>query len=360
MKSHIFVDTARVFAIAGRGGNGCLSFRREKSVPLGGPDGGDGGRGGHVIFQANHDVDSLIAIYYRPHQRAEDGGHGKGKRMHGRNGQDLIVKVPCGTEINIDPGGDQPAGSGAGRLADLIESGAQFIAAHGGKGGNGNCHWKTSVHRAPMEHTAGEPGEERTLRLDLKLVADAGLIGLPNAGKSSLLGAISHAHPKIAPYPFTTLNPVIGALSNESLETIKIVDIPGLVQDAHQGVGLGYAFLRHVERAGALVFVIDMAGADGRNPTEDYRTLRSELKLYNPDLAKRPALVVANKMDLPEAAEFLAEFIRRARCKPIPISAKNGTGLEPLKRALFKLVRQPSHHNPPAERAPVKDGQTPL
>lgn len=330
MKGHRFIETAKVTFIAGKGGDGCCSFRREKYVPRGGPDGGDGGRGGHIILSADKNADSLLTFYYRPEQRAPDGGHGRGKKMHGRNGADLSIKVPCGTVIADPESGEQ--------IADLVADGDQIVVAHGGKGGMGNCHWLTNTHRAPMEHTSGEEGEIRIVRLDLKIVADIGLIGFPNAGKSTLIGAISHAHPKVAPYPFTTLYPVIGTVKHQAANEFKIVDIPGLIKNAHKGVGLGHDFLRHVERTRALVYVIDMAGFDGRNPTDDYLTLRDEINLYNRALLNRPFLVAANKMDIAESAKFLKEFIKRTGSRPIKISALKGEGVKELKQAMADLV----------------------
>ena len=330
MKGFKFVETAGADILAGCGGNGCASFRREKCVPFGGPDGGDGGRGGHVILLADPNVDSLIAIYYQPRQHAEDGGKGQGQKRHGRNGKDLVLKVPCGTVARDEATGEI--------LGDLVTPGEQLIVARGGKGGLGNCHWKTSVHQAPTEHTKGEAGEQRRLRLDVKIVADIGLIGFPNAGKSTLLTAISHAHPRIAAYPFTTLQPVIGTIQYDTFTRLKLVDIPGLIQGAHAGAGLGHTFLRHVERTRGLVYVIDMAGSDGRHPADDYATLRDELGRYNPELLQRPALVVANKMDLDPALANLPEFIARTGLKPLLVSGLTRNGTEELKSALHKLV----------------------
>ncbi len=250
--------------------------------------------------------------------------------MHGKNGADLIVKVPRGTVV-------MDAGTGE-VLADIIEDGEAFRVAAGGKGGLGNVHWKSSTHQAPTEHTDGEPGEEVSLKLELKLVADIGLVGFPNAGKPSLLTKISDAHPRIAAYPFTTLNPIIGTIIFENYTRATVADIPGLIKDAHLGVGLGYSFLRHVERAHYLVYVIDMAGVDGRNPYEDYRNLKQELKLYQGDLVRRPSLVVANKMDCPEAQENLAAFVEETGETPLQISAKEGEGIDELRDAIFSML----------------------
>ena len=330
MKGFKFVETTGADILAGCGGDGCASFRREKCVPFGGPDGGDGGRGGHIILQADPNVDSLIALYYQPRQHAEDGGKGMGQKRHGRNGQDVILKVPCGTVVRDETTGEI--------LGDLVTPGEQLMVARGGKGGLGNCHWKTSVHQAPLEHTKGEAGEQRRLRLDVKIVADIGLIGFPNAGKSTLLTAISHAHPKIANYPFTTLQPVIGTIQYDTFTRLKLVDIPGLIQGAHDGAGLGHTFLRHVERTRGLVYVIDMAGSDGRHPADDYAILREELAHYNPALLQRPALIVANKMDLDPALENLSEFMARTGHKPLLVSGLTRQGTDELKSALQKLI----------------------
>jgi len=330
VKSRTFVDQVTVHAIAGNGGNGCVAFRREKFVPRGGPSGGDGGRGGHVILQGDRDVASLIGLYYQPHQRAEDGGHGKGKNLHGRNGKDRVVRIPCGTEVR---GAADDA-----LLADIVEHGQTFVVARGGAGGLGNTHWKSATHQAPREHTDGEAGEQIDLRLTLKLVADAGLVGFPNAGKSSLLRALSDAHPKVGAYPFTTLNPVIGTLIFDDYRRLTVADIPGLIEGAHAGVGLGHDFLRHIERAAGLVFVIDMGAVDGREPADDYRKLREELRLHREDLASRPSIVVANKMDLADAAENLAAFKRDTGTDPLPVSATEKQGLDALRSALRRQV----------------------
>lgn len=334
MKARKFVDSVVVHVSGGNGGNGCVSFRREKYVPKGGPDGGDGGRGGHVIFRAERNVDSLISLFFNPQQHAEDGGHGKGSRMHGRNGADLVIAVPCGTVVT-----DVETGR---LLADLTDPDQETLVAQGGKGGLGNPHWQTSTHQTPYEHTDGEEGEQFSLRLDLKLLADVGLVGMPNAGKSSLLGAISNAHPKVGAYAFTTLNPIIGTVKvgdDYDVRSYTVADIPGLVKGAHEGVGLGDHFLRHVERAACLALVIDMAGSEGRDPVEDYETLRRELKLYRSDLVDRPFLVVANKMDLPEAAENLPLFEKKTRIKVFQVSTVSGEGVERLKKRLLQMVR---------------------
>jgi GTP-binding protein len=335
MKTRKFIDSMVILAAAGSGGNGCLAFRREKYIAKGGPDGGDGGRGGHVILRVDPNTDSLISLFFNPEQRAEKGQHGMGKRMHGRNGEDLVVLVPCGTEVRDASNGQL--------LCDLVEPGAELIIAKGGRGGLGNPHWQTSTHQTPYEHTDGEPGEEKKIQLDVKLLADVGLVGFPNAGKSSILSQISHAHPKIGAYAFTTINPIIGTVMvGEDFETTsyRVADIPGIIKNAHQGVGLGLDFLRHIERATCLAIVVDMSGSEGRDPVEDYRTVRHEMKMYNPDLLERSMLVIANKMDLPESAENLKVFRRKTKTKPLPVSTETGEGLELLKTRLHQMI----HH----------------
>ena len=362
MKGIAFKD--RVFAKihAGDGGNGCVSFRREKYVPHGGPDGGDGGNGGSVIVVASKDVDSLVSLYYQPIQRAESGGHGKGAQRTGEHGRDLLIKVPCGSivwEVSsraavgaetseygvdepIEVGGDDPnSGSGvfdAERefFGEVVKDGDRLVVAKGGVGGRGNQHFATASHQAPREFTEGTKGEERTVILELKTVADVGLVGYPNAGKSTLLAALTNAKPKIAPYPFTTINPLIGTLVFEDHGSLRVADIPGLIDGAHAGVGLGHDFLRHIERTGFLVYVIDMGGTDGRNPVDDFRKLKKELKLYNEELATRPCIVVANKMDEPVAPANLKEFKRRTKVTPLPLSAALGEGVPELREALLE------------------------
>lgn len=330
MKTRKFVDHAILYASAGNGGNGSASFRREKYVPKGGPDGGDGGRGGHVILQAHADTDSLIGIYFEPHRRAEHGGNGRGQKMHGKNGADCIVKVPLGTVVRERESELV--------LGDLTEDGQELIVAKGGKGGLGNVHFKSSTHQAPEETTPSEEGQVLTLELELKIMAHAGLVGFPNAGKSSLLSAVSDAHPKVASYPFTTINPVPGTILFEDYTHIKVIDIPGIIHGAHHGVGLGDTFLRHIERAKLILMVIDMAGTDGREPAQDYRDLLDELGQYNPELLDRPRIVVANKMDLPEAIENLPAFKKETKTNPIRVSALNQTGLTQLKTRLHRLL----------------------
>ena len=335
MKSRRFIDTATLYATAGNGGNGSASFRREKFVAKGGPDGGDGGRGGHVILRCNRDADSLAKIFFAPHQRAKHGGPGRSKKWHGANGKDCYPEVPPGTEVWCRETNEM--------LVDMVEHGQEFLVASGGKGGKGNVHWKSSTHQAPTEHTNGVPGEEITFRLKLKLIAGVGLVGYPNAGKSSLLSKISDAHPSIGAYPFTTLNPIIGTIIFDDYSKLTVADIPGLIEGAHEGVGLGHAFLRHVERAQIIVFIIDMAGVDVREPHHDYHSLINELTLYQPDLIQRPSIVVANKMDLPEAADKLIEFKKETGITPIELSTTTGQGIDILKQSLFEIHHKLEH-----------------
>ncbi len=328
MTTRTFADRVKVNVAAGDGGDGCVAFRREKFVPKGGPAGGNGGAGGSVYIRASKDVDSLIDLYYRPQQRAEPGGRGRGKQCHGRAGRDLHIRVPCGTETR-----DVETGS---FLGEVLEDGDTLLIARGGKGGWGNMRFATSTHQAPRECTPGEKGETRTVIMELKSVADIGLVGYPNAGKSTLLSRISHARPKIAPYPFTTLHPVIGTVPFDDFRTLRMADIPGLIDGAHEGVGLGDDFLRHIERSGFLIFVIDMAGVDGRDPLEDFSNLRRELQLYREDLASRPYLVVGNKMDVAEALQNSASFEKETGERVLPVSAMKGEGIDQLKDALYR------------------------
>jgi GTP-binding protein len=330
MKGLSFVDRCRIQVFAGNGGDGCASFRREKFIPKGGPDGGDGGNGGSVHIRASKDTDSLLNLYYQPLRRAEHGGKGRSKQCYGRSGADLYVDVPCGTEVRLEKSGDF--------IGEVIEPGDAILVAQGGKGGQGNMRFVTSSYQAPREFTLGTRGEIKNLLIELKTVADVGLVGYPNAGKSTLLAAISPAKPKIASYPFTTLHPIIGTVAYDDYGQMKIADIPGLIDGAHKGVGLGHDFLRHIVRTKYLLFVIDMAGVDGRNPVDDYRNLKKELKLYSAELAARPSMAVANKMDLPEAEANYKAFIRRARQKPFKISAALGEGVDELRKELRKRI----------------------
>src|SRR6266487_2933077 len=294
----MFIDRIKVFAQAGKGGRGCVSFRREKFVPKGGPDGGDGGRGGNVILRADRHVDNLTNLFYEPIIKAKNGGHGKGKKMTGRAGADKIVKVPAGTIVHAAEGGErstfnaQRSTSNSEQLAigswrsaipvvDLTRDGEEFVLCRGGAGGKGNVHFKSSRNRAPRQYSEGEQGEEGYFLFELRTIADAGLVGYPNAGKSTLLRKISAARPKIAAYPFTTLHPIVGVMELPGYRRATIADIPGLIEGAHRGVGLGHEFLRHITRCRILIFVIDVAGSEGRNPIEDLQNLRREIDLYD-------------------------------------------------------------------------------
>jgi GTP-binding protein len=338
MKGLTFVDRCRIKVFAGNGGSGAATFRREKFIPKGGPDGGDGGRGGNVYLKATTDESSLLNLYYQPLQRAEHGERGQSKQMYGRNGEDLYVKVPCGTEVR-DEATDEWIG-------EVLNDGDELLVARGGKGGLGNMHFATATHQTPTEFTPGQEGEQKALILELKSVADIGLVGYPNAGKSTLLGALTPAHPKVAPYPFTTLHPAIGTLEFEDYTKIQIADIPGLIDGAHKGVGLGHDFLRHIERTKFLLFVIDMAGIDGRHPADDFKNLKKELGQYREDLLERPYLVVANKMDEPQAETYFKEFIERTGEKPFRLSAELGEGLDELKQLLKERMERPYEGRP--------------
>ncbi|MDD2708056.1 MAG: GTPase ObgE [Verrucomicrobiae bacterium] len=318
----MFVDRTKIYAKAGDGGNGCMSFRREKFIPHGGPDGGNGGRGGNVILRVDADTSQLAHLFYQSRQLAKRGEHGRGKDQYGKAGPDLIVPVPPGTIVRRVADG--------GVVADLVKIGEEHILCRGGRGGKGNSCYKSSVNQAPRQFEKGFPGEEGEFALELKLVADIGLVGYPNAGKSTLISKITKAHPKIASYPFTTLRPVIGTIEYEDFSKLRVADIPGLVEGAHQDVGLGHGFLRHIERCRLLVILLDMAGGDGREPWDDYKKLLKELELYNPEIMKKPRLVAANKMDLPEAVEKLPKFKRRHRGKVRPLSAEKGDGIPGL------------------------------
>ena len=315
----MFVDRIKIFAQAGKGGRGCASFRREKFVPKGGPDGGDGGRGGDVILRADRHVDNLANLFYEPIVKAKDGGHGMGKKMSGRAGADRVVKIPMGTvvrrgeqivpmllsEVQASPeitatlplrdSSTSFEVTGAEVVADLTRDGQEFVLCRGGAGGKGNVHFKSSRNRAPRQYTEGEEGEQGHFLLEVRTIADVGLVGYPNAGKSTLLRKISAARPKVAAYPFTTLHPIVGVIEFPGYRRATVADIPGLIEGAHRGLGLGHEFLRHITRCRVLVFVLDVAGSEGRNPVEDLQNLRRELDLYDRTLSSRPWLVVDRK-----------------------------------------------------------------
>ena len=377
----MFIDEIKIYAKAGHGGKGCVAFHREAFVPKGGPSGGNGGRGGSVILQADHDLNNLIAQYYQSRLIAPDGGHGLGKGMDGHAGKDLVVKVPCGTlvwrladttppietkmaedededekptfktstskrplirsadgmqaqeiDLSKEDAGEIPVGDlQKGEIvADLTQHGQQFILCKGGRGGLGNRNFATARRQTPRFAQPGEPGTEGEYLFELRIMAEVGLVGYPNAGKSTLLTAISKARPKVAPYPFTTLHPQIGIVEYATdFKRLTVCDVPGLIEGAHQNVGLGHEFLRHIERCKILVLLLDMAGTDGRAPWDDYKQLLKELELYDPGLLEKSRLVVANKMDEAVAEKNLKEFKKKIKkVSPLPISAAFDQGME--------------------------------
>ncbi|MFL6539369.1 MAG: GTPase ObgE [Chthoniobacterales bacterium] len=355
----MFVDRIRVFAQAGSGGRGCVSFRREKFVPKGGPDGGDGGKGGNIILRADVHTDNLANLFYEPIIKSKSGGHGMGKKMHGRGAEDKIVNVPIGTIVyraeapvsrnEDDEFADDPSEPTNRKqiihdedpIVDLAEDGQEFVLCEGGKGGKGNVHFKSSKNRAPIQYTEGDEGEQGHFLLELRTIADAALVGYPNAGKSTLLGKISAAHPKVAAYPFTTLRPSVGVVELDDYRRVTVADIPGLIEGAHRNVGLGHDFLRHIMRCRYLLFVVDAAGSEGRHPIEDLQSLRREIDLYEPLLSKRPWCIIANKMDLPGANENF-DLIRERfpTMTVVPVSAERGAGITELKEHLGRWLFQ--------------------
>ena len=337
-----FLDEAKVYIRSGDGGNGCVSFRREKFIEFGGPNGGDGGNGGDVIAEAVDGLNTLIDYRYQQHFTAKNGRGGMGKDRHGANGADIVLKVPVGTQIYEEDGETL--------LADLTERGQHVVLAHGGNGGFGNARFKTSTNRAPRRANPGQPGEERTIRLRLKLIADAGIVGLPNAGKSTFLAAVSAAKPKIADYPFTTLHPQLGVVNADGREFV-LADIPGLIEGAHEGVGLGDRFLGHVERCRILLHLID--GTDG-NAGEAYKTVRAELLAYGESLAEKPEIVALNKADAMSADEIkqqVTRLKRAAKQAPLIISAATGEGVADVLRALSKVIEANRRSAAPASAA---------
>jgi GTPase len=341
----MFVDECVIKARAGDGGRGCVSWRREKYEPFGGPNGGDGGRGGDVVLLGDDDTNNLIDLKYHPHQSGERGEHGMGKDCHGREGRPAILKVPLGTVVSNEETGAA--------VAEVVADGQRVVLCRGGNGGWGNTHFKTSTNRAPRRANPGQPGEQGVFRLVLKSIADIGLVGFPNAGKSSLMNALTEARPKTAPYPFTTLHPQIGVIEfppeGPAPHRLLLADIPGLIEGASENRGLGHRFLRHIERCAVLLVVLDMAGTDGRDPREDYRHLLRELELYAPALLEKPRLVAANKLDLPAARAHLAAFRRRHRGAIWEISCASGAGLGRLKSGLQRRFRRRPRTALPAE-----------
>ncbi len=324
-----FLDEAKVYIRSGDGGNGCVSFRREKFIEFGGPNGGDGGRGGDVVVEAVNGLNTLIDYRYQQHFKAKRGGNGMGKDRHGANGDDMLMKVPAGTQIYEEDGETL--------LADLTKVGERAILSKGGNGGFGNAHFKTSTNRAPRHANPGQEGEERTIRLRLKLIADAGIVGLPNAGKSTFLAAVSAAKPKIADYPFTTLHPQLGVVDVGGREFV-LADIPGLIEGAHEGVGLGDRFLGHVERCRVLLHLID---GTGEHAGEAYKTVRAELAAYGEGLADKPEIVALNKADAltpEELKQQVSRLKRAAKRTPLVVSAATGKGVPEVLRALLGVI----------------------
>jgi GTP-binding protein len=329
-----FIDEAKIYVRSGRGGKGCVSFRREKFVPRGGPDGGNGGNGGDIVLKATANKNSLLDHRYKQHYRAKNGQHGSGKNQHGKSAPSLIIPVPIGTVVKNYQTDEI--------IGDLVLDGQEIVVARGGRGGKGNSHFKTSVNRAPKYAEQGEEGEEKTVKLELKLLADVSVIGFPNAGKSTLISKISAAHPKVADYPFTTLTPNLGVVSYDEGKTFVVADVPGLIKGAHAGAGLGIRFLKHIERSKVIIHLIDMSPLAKRDPVEDYKILNNELDSYSPDLKKKPQIVALNKIDINEAEEKLVEIRKKFKkigVEVFPISALTGEGIKEIIREAARHLR---------------------
>jgi GTP-binding protein len=332
----MFIDEAKITVKAGSGGHGCIAFRREKYVPRGGPSGGDGGGGGNVYLLTDIHQNTLLKFRYNHEFRAERGRHGEGSNRHGRKGEDLEIRIPVGTVVYDDETGEM--------IHDFTQPDERFVIAQGGRGGHGNAHFASSVNRAPHKAQDGVPGEEKTLRLELKLLADVGLVGYPNVGKSTLISRISAARPKIADYPFTTLEPQLGVVSVDGDKTFVVADIPGLIEGAHFGHGLGIQFLRHIERTRLLLHLIDVSGSNERDPVDEFRSIDSELAEYNPDLAKKMKVVVFTKMDAADAKKVqkLQRWCRKNNLEMLKISSVTGEGLEELKHHVLSKLSAPA------------------
>ncbi|MBI2824567.1 MAG: GTPase ObgE [Planctomycetia bacterium] len=326
----MFVDRVKIQVDAGDGGDGCRSFRREKFIPYGGPDGGDGGDGGSVIIEAQNGVNNLAALSHRYHWRADSGQAGSGANCQGRSAEDLLIQVPPGTVVI-----DAVAGH---TIKDLARSGERVTAAVGGRGGKGNLHFKSATNRAPRQWTKGQAGESRELVLELKVIADVGLIGLPNAGKSTLLSRVSHARPQVAAYPFTTKYPNLGLVRLDAERSFVMADLPGLIEGAHAGAGLGHEFLRHIERAGILVHLVEPLPADETDPVANYQSIRNELALYDEGLARRPEIVVVSKCELPGASEVQARLAATVGRDVLAMSAVTGQGLDKVLGAIDRQL----------------------
>ena len=383
----MFVDRVRIHAKAGDGGDGSASFRREKFIPKGGPDGGDGGEGGDVILRADTHVDQLAHLFYEPILKAKPGGRGSFRQRHGKSAENLVIPVPIGTLVYRFPEPEAyhpldesveestedrrkrkrlPDPSPEDLVADLDTLGKEFIICHGGRGGLGNVHFKSSRNRTPRRFTEGTPGEEGWFLLEMRSIAFAGLVGYPNAGKSTLLRAISRAHPKVGSYAFTTRHPQVGVVDLEDYRKTTVADIPGLIEGAHDNKGLGHQFLRHIMRCGHLLLVVDMAGSEARDPLDDLKALRKELELYSAELAERPWCIVANKMDMPEAAANLKRCKRKYKgISVLPICAELGEGIPELKAFLDEKVVEQENLRLAAEKlametSPLSEGGEPL
>jgi GTP-binding protein len=336
----VFIDEAKIHVAGGAGGNGCIAFRREKHVPRGGPSGGDGGRGGDVILESTEHLNTLLKFRYNREFCAERGGHGEGSNRHGEDGSDLTVTVPVGTVV-FDATGE--------KLWDFETPGQRFTAAKGGRGGRGNARFATSTNQAPRRADPGQPGGERELRLELKLIADVGLVGFPNVGKSTLISRLSAARPRIADYPFTTLEPSLGVVGLNDERSFVLADIPGLVAGAHEGRGLGTRFLKHIERTRLLLHLIDVAEHSGRDPIEDYRIILNELESFSPTVASKPMLMVASRVDAAGEGDrlfALRDFCRDRGVKLFEISCVTGEGLTDLKEATWAMLEQIPRHRP--------------
>jgi GTP-binding protein len=341
---YMFLDEARILVTSGRGGNGIVHFRREKYVPRGGPDGGDGGKGGDVLAKADENISTLSKFRHQKHFKAEDGASGGGSNKTGANGKDILIQVPCGTLIYDDQKGDL--------IADLVEHGQQVLLCKGGRAGRGNARFATSRNQAPRIAERGEPGDERWLRLELRLIADVGIIGVPNAGKSTLLAAVTNARPKIASYPFTTISPNLGVANLDIDAQLILADIPGLIEGAHEGLGMGFNFLRHIQRTVVLIHLIDGTSED---PLADFSQVNSELALFDQHLSEKPQVVAVNKMDLPSVTEAwpaLESEFKKLGYKPFAISALSRTGLTPLLWAAYH-AREEVEQEPSEKELPV-------
>ncbi|MEZ5403951.1 MAG: GTPase ObgE [Bryobacteraceae bacterium] len=337
----MFIDEVRIQVKAGDGGNGCLAFRREKYVPRGGPSGGDGGKGGDVVLVANQHYNTLLHFRFNPEHKAERGRHGEGSMRTGRDGRPVELPVPVGTVVYDEDSGEL--------VADFTAHGERVVVAHGGRGGRGNIHFAKPWRQAPTEHEDGFPGEAKHLRLELKLLADAGLVGFPNAGKSTLISRVSAARPKIADYPFTTLEPNLGVVNLEDGRTFVVADIPGLIEGAHEGAGLGARFLKHIERTRLLVHLVDVSEYTARQPSHDFRVVMKELESFSPELAAKPMIVAASKVDVAQDAKRVDNLRRMAKRRGLPfyaISAVTGKGIPELIRAMEAILFAPLESEP--------------